>query len=286
MLGSSRKNFLAPLGYKRTRLLLSAAGMALLLVLVLIMALRGVDRIEIIAALLYVPVFVSFMVWGLVGGLVAGIAAAVVYVAMRSGAADIIGMERFIGLVAFRAAAYVAFGAIGGWASSQLESPLRKLEQHDMIDDATGLQNARFFLRETDLEKARADRYGTAFSVVALEIGGSGSTRAPDMRAIAATLDKRIRTVDRAVHADDGNTHLFAVILPETPAAGAEVVTDNLAAAVEQVAARDAGAVQRQRLTYPEDAERLHDLRERFLRVERMEHPEDDLPAGSDTRAT
>lgn len=276
---SARLPFLGRLGYERTRSLMSAGGVLLLILISGILAIRGVDRIEILAALLYIPVFLILLVFGLKGGIIAGVAAAAVYAGLRYSAAEIVGFERFIGLIGFRAVAYIAFGAIGGWAAGQLETPLKKLEQHDLIDDATGLFNARFFVRETAVETARADRYGTAFSVVAFDIP-SATTEKADVQEIGRLLRRSLRTVDRAVHSDTGAGSLFAAILPETPAAGARIVAEKIAASMTSALGQDEGAgVRSYSLSYPEEKEAFNELKERFQAVDRREHPEDETAA-------
>lgn len=285
----ANRTLLAPIGYERRRMLLSIAGTSLLLLVAVVMAVRGVDRTEVVAALLYVPVFVVLMAFGARGGALAGVAAALVYIGMRLSLAEVIGAERFMGLIGFRAAAYVGFGAIGGWAAQQLESPLRKLEDHDLIDDTTGLFNARFFVRHTRLESARADRYGTPFSIVSFDIpvetwsGERKSTRVTAIRNIAALILSRIRTVDRAVHADAADEQMFAVVLAETPRGGAKVVERGLAVAIEQALensmSRAGVAIRTTCVTYPEQREALAEIQARFQNVDRIEHPDE---AGED----
>lgn len=47
--------------------------------------------------------------------------------------------------------------------------------------------------------------------------------RARTLRTLGQQITGAIRTVDRGAHIDDGRHHRFALILPETPAEGAEV---------------------------------------------------------------
>lgn len=281
----ARRVILAPLGYERTRLLLSLVGTALLLVVAAIMAARGVDRVEVIAALLYIPIFLVLMIGGVKGGLLAGLGAAAMYLGMRWSAIEIVGGGQFVGLIVSRSAAYLAFGGLGGWAATQLESPLRKLEDHDLVDDATGLFNARFLVRQTKLESSRADRYGTPFSIVVLSVpydrlkvnGRRASSK--DLRPITELLRTRIRTVDRAVHADTGDRHLFAIILAETPAEGAAIVVRNLTSAVQELPGVQ-GKVEASAAAYPGGGEALEEIVRQFEQVDRMEHPDDQPAAG------
>jgi hypothetical protein len=259
--------------------LLSAGGIFLLILISGVLALRGVDRVEIIAALLYIPVFLILLAFGLKGGIIAGVAAAATYAGLRFSAVEIVGFDRFIGLIGFRAVAYVAFGAIGGWAAGQLGTPLKKLEQHDLIDDASGLFNARFFVRETAVETARADRYGTEFSVVAFEVPSKNGGRSTDIHELGRLLSRSLRTVDRAVHANTGKGSLFAAILPETPATGADIVAEKIATSMNGALGESASAtVQSYSLSYPAEKEAFTELKELFQAVDRKEHPEEESP--------
>jgi hypothetical protein len=123
-------------------------------VIVAVMLVRKVETVEVYAALLFVPDFLALVVWGLRGGLAAGAAAALAYGAMRQPAIERVGSGPFVNLIVGRSIGYLAFGAIGGFAAQQLEGSLEKLDVYDVIDDETGLNNARFFIQDTDLEMA------------------------------------------------------------------------------------------------------------------------------------
>src|SRR5688572_716985 len=138
--------------YAATRRLIVAGGLLVLVVLAAILYVRRVDTVEVLAVLLFLPVFVALVVGRVPGGVIAGVLAAVAYAALRLDAIDAVGASRFIGLIATRSVGYVAFGFIGGWGVRQLEASLEKLDIYDQIDDETGLFNARFFLQQTDLE--------------------------------------------------------------------------------------------------------------------------------------
>src|SRR5919106_2226319 len=273
------------LGYRRARLLLLVAGLAVLAVIGALTYVRSVEPIEVTATLLFLPIFVAVVFWKMPGGITAGLLAAGLYTVLRYPAIDAVGLDRFLGLIVSRSVAFVAFGAIAGWASRQLESSVRKLEAVDRIDDATGLFNARYFLEDTDLEMSRAQRYQTIFSVSALEIrsealaGLSGRRRARVLRELGRELGEAVRKVDRAVHAIDTAGHRIAVILPETGREGAQVFTRRLLARVASFLSQRGASISEEAmigtvLTLPDDAETLGSLREEFAAIDRAEHPE------------
>jgi GGDEF domain-containing protein len=273
------------MSYATTRRLVLAAGLGVLLLIAAVMYVRRVDTVEVVAVLLFIPVFLAFTFGHLMGGVVGGLAATAVYAALRNPAIDAIGGGRFATILAGRGIGYLAFGILGGWASQQLESSLDKLDVYDQVDDETGLFNARFFVQGTDLEVARAGRYKTFFSVCMVEVPAGAidalprRKRAGLLRDLGGQLADAVRTVDRAVHARDGSVHRFAVICPETGAEGARVFADRLA---ERVGAYlrgrgvvlPEGALVSVACTVPGDDDRLASLRAQFAAIDRSEHPE------------
>lgn len=246
---------------------------------------RGVDLVEVGATLLFLPVFVGFVLGRVRGGLAAGALAAAGYIALRYPALDAVGVQRFAGLIAARTLAYLAFGGVGGWAFRELERSLDKLELHDQIDDVTGVHNARFFVQETDLEIARSTRYRTVFSVVQARVpaaaldGLSRRRRVAALRAVGDGLSTAARTVDRVVHAQDGDSHRFVLLLPETGKEGAEVVVGRMIDGLCRILSQRGAPIEPDRVdrvvvTYPGDDEALQQLRREFADIDRQDHPE------------
>jgi GGDEF domain-containing protein len=273
------------IGYKGARRLLLAAGVAVLLVTVAVMYVRRVETVEVAATLLFLPVFVALVFWNVRGGVVVGILAAAAYAALRYPAIDAVGGGRFVGLIASRAVAFIAFGALGGWASRQLESSLEKLELYDQVDDATGLLNARFFVQDIDLEMSRSRRYQTIFSVCLVDVPESafesvdGRQRKRAFRELGRVLRDSIRNVDRGVHASDGERHRLAVVLPETGPEGARVFTERFVERVSAFLSQRGAQVSPDRVTsiaatFPDDEAIVQRLRNEFSAIDRLEHPE------------
>ena len=271
--------------YRRARLLLLIAGFGVLGVVVSIMLARRVETPEVLATIFFIGIFVSFMFWGVKGGLAAGLLASAAYVYARYPAIDVVGFDRFAGVIASRVVAFLAFGVLGGWANRQLEGSLTKLELYDQIDDETGLFNARFFLQDTDLELSRADRYRTIFSVATAEFpdsvvsGMPRRQRSVTLKGLGRMIHEALRTVDRAAVGHSDERYRLAVILPETGREGAQVFVNRL---VDRVAAylAEKGApvsvsdIQAATITLPEDREVLDRLCDTFRAIDRVEHPE------------
>jgi GGDEF domain-containing protein len=274
---------LSALSYAQARRLLLVAGLAILVVTALVMLVRKVETSEVVATLLFIPIFIAFVFWGVRGGVGGALAAAVVYFLIRYPAIEAVGVGRFAGLIVSRTFAYFAFGLIGGWANEQLQGSLTKLELYDQINDATGLYNARFFLQDTDLEMSRSERYKTIFSVAWVDVPSSAfeshSKRHKIVRELAGLLKESVRTVDRAVHGQTA-THLrFAVVLPETGPEGARTFADRLADKMGSFLNDRRIEISRDDIhafaaTFPGDGPELASVRAGFTEIDHLEHPE------------
>ena len=274
---------LTRLGYARARQLLVLSGLAVLAVVVVVMYARRVDGIEVAATLLFVPIFLAFVFRGAVGGVVAGVAAIGVYGALRYPAIDAVGAGEFTGLMVSRAAAYLIFGAVGGWSTQVLEGSLTKLELYDEVDDETGLFNARHLLHQTDLEMARATRYQTLFSLVVLDLPVApfaalkAKRRRGVLRDLGHLLGEAVRNVDHVVHVRDGDVHRFAIVLPETARDGAEVFRARFDERVrtyltERGVVVTADHLPARALTFPGDDDGVDAVRADFARLDAAAH--------------
>src|SRR5438270_3565152 len=273
------------LNYNQVRILMLLGGLALLGITAAVNYIRRVETAEVAAILFFIPIFIAFVFWDWKGGLIAAALATVGYILLRLPAIHAIGAGRYTSLIFSRAVAFFAFAAIGGLGNQQLRASLTKLDLYDQIDDETGLFNARYFLQDTDLEMSRARRYQTLFSVSSVNFPAAPlhdlgrRRRRGTLRQLGDLLAESVRTVDRAVHAHDGDFHRVVVVLPETAAEGAQVFTDRLATRVAAFLAQRGAAVSeaqvgRQALTFPGDEDSLQTLRETFANIERREHPE------------
>ena len=282
-MGATFSNRLSQLGYVKARRLLVISGVLVLGAVALVMYARRVDSVEVIATLLFLPIFLAFVYRGVVGGVVAAVAATAIYTALRYPAIDAVGADEFIGLIASRAAAYLIFGAVGGWATQVLEGSLEKLELYDEIDDDTGLYNARHLLQQTDLEVARARRYQTLFSAVELDfpVASLDALRARQRRSVLRDLGRQLRegarNVDHIIHAHDGTIHRLVAVLPETASEGAEVFRARFEERVsafltERGAVLDPATVQSRAVTFPGDEQGLDALRTEFQRIDALQH--------------
>jgi GGDEF domain-containing protein len=259
------------------RVLLLSAGLVFLAMTAMVTYVRRVETAEVVAILLFIPIFIALIFWDWIGGLTVAALATCAYVALRLDAIHAVGLGQFRGVIVSRALAFLAFGIVGGLANRQFRSSLVKLDLYDQIDDASGLYNARFFLEATDLELSRAHRYQTLFSVSLVDIPTaavatlSRRARSRKLREIGRALQASVRTVDRAIHASDGRNHRFAVVLPETGEEGVRIFTERLAERLSAMAGIDAVATVS--VTCPGDEDSLRRLRDEFAQIDRREHP-------------
>jgi len=278
---------LRQLDYRETRGLVVAGATALLAAIAILAWARGVDPAEAVGVALYLPVFLAAVLLGTGEGIAAALLVGGAYVLLRIPAIRVVGFSRLAGLLATRAGSYLLFGAVMGMAASRLNASLSHLERHDMVDDATRLHNARWFLEATDAEINRVQRaldpergflgYGSVFSVVVAsvpEAAFEGREGAKLLMDVGSEMAKGLRRSDRPVHTVD-STHLFAFLLPGTGAVGAGVVEGRIAQRLEGMLGEKAPGLSSVAITYPDDPDALTELREQFARIDATEH----LPA-------
>ncbi len=239
---------------------------------------RGAAPTEVLAPLLYIPVFAGAIIWALPGGLVTATASSAVYTALLAEQSAVIGLRSFLVLLSFRVGFYYLFAVMTALGMRYVEARLHKLELYDQVDDLTGLFNPAFLLQDTDLEKSRADRYQTLFSLVTLEVdaeafaGASSRRRRGVLKELADRLEGAVRKVDRVARVDDGTRDRFMHVLPETSREGARVFAGRLHRSASGFLAergcKTNGAVTVTALTYPDDGAQLESVRREVAVVE------------------
>ena len=269
--------------YTDTRRLAVFGGTLLLAGIAALAWAHGVDPAESVGVALYVPVFLAASLLGPGEGLAVGLLASVGYVGLRVPAIRVVGLGPLSGVLIPRVGSYLLFGAVIGFAARRLNASLSHLERHDMVDGATRLHNARWFLEATDAEMNRVQRaldpdrgflgYGSVFSVVVAGVGeeafqGREGTRL--LSEVGATMASGLRRSDRPVHAHD-TSHRFVLLLPGTASAGAHIVEDRTVERLRELLGDRAVGLTSVSITYPDDAEALVDLREQFERIDAAE---------------
>lgn len=243
--------------YEQSRGRVIIAGLVVIGVVAGVMFVRRVDPVEVVATLLFLPVFLAFLIGGMRGGLLAGALASLAYLGLRWPAVQAVGAERFAGLITGRTFGFLAFGGIGGWASQQLKASITKLERVDHIDDETSLENSRSILGTIAKERARADRYVEIFSVVECRfrlIQMDGRARSALMQRLGAAVSEGSRSVDVAMHGRDGEVEIVVAVLPETGGDGAAVFASKLSSALGEVTGVEPTC---QTISYPDQVAEL-----------------------------
>ncbi len=232
--GGSGKSAAVATTQRQIRIVLALAGVATLGLLAATMLARGVDRVEVIAAALYIAVFLGVVFADVIGGASAALAASAIYMLLRLSAIEILGTGRFAGLILVRMFSYLAFGLIGGLAWTLLRDRLKKLESFDSVDDATRLLNARGLAQIIDHEVARGRRYEETFVVSTLQLPMSawenlsrkGRKRA--LGVLGSTATKSLRSVDRVGVINDGRSLTLVVLSPQTSLDGSTAITSRI----------------------------------------------------------
>lgn len=264
-----------PLTYAQSRTVILLLGLIVLTVLGGTMWVRGVEPIEVSATIFFIPLFAAIVLFGLPGGLIIGALSAIAYIVIRIPSIQAVGLESLAGLLVTRVVGYMVFGAVGGWATRSLGASIRKLEQVDRVDDETFLHNARAFLEQVDLERARAERYSGVFSTVMLSFDNSDldrRARVALMQSLGTHLRANVRLVDDITHARENGTDLFGFVLPHTDAVGAKVFVDKLRKTLETIVPGERH-FESASATFPEDPAALSKIVDRFQQVSLREHP-------------
>jgi GGDEF domain-containing protein len=269
------------------RAVVLSAGLLSLLLMSIVMVLRGVDRVEVIAGLLYVLVFIAVVALDVIGGLVAALVSTAIYLLMRYSAIEVLGTGHFAALVLVRLLAYLSFGLIGGLAWKILRTRLDKLENYDEVDDDTLLMNARGFAELVDREMARARRYKTSFAVAAVDLPASAfgtlsrKQRHAVLRRLGTVISEGTRTVDQVGVALDRERYRVNVLLPQTDAKGAKIFSSRLLDRVSGHLLQQGVPLPRQiedfAYAFPGDAVELSALRDDLQRISREQFPNADI---------
>ncbi len=264
--------------FLQVRLLLLTLGVGLAVGQAMLAWERGAPPTEVLAPVLYIPVFGGAILIGLAGGLVAAALSSLIYLLVLVDQSSAIGIRLFVGLLLSRVATFLLYGVVVAMGTRFIERRLRKLEIYDQIDDETELYNGSFFLEDSDLEMSRAKRYQSIFSVAEVRMDRSLFQDASRrryrrvLRELAGTLRGGLRGVDRPARIQDGNSDRFLFILPETGRQGSEVVVHRLEDAVRQLLDERKvtadGHVSARALTFPDDEAALGALREEVTQLE------------------
>lgn len=265
------------LDFQRTRRLLLLVGLTIIAVTAAVMAGRGVDSIEVWATLLFVVVFLSGVFWGIPGGLIGAVAAIATYFLLRAPSIELLGIDQLSGVLIIRSGAYLLFGVATGWAAAIVQRSLVKLDRHDIVDDATGLLNARGVAEMLGLESARARRYGGVFAVVTARIHFTGERRSrrDALEELGDRLRFSLRTVDRVGRwEDESHGDVLVAILPETPRDGAVFVQDRVERLLEDLGYPTEADSTVRIHGWPDDADGIKDVERVAAAMARLQHPE------------
>lgn len=252
-------------------------GLTVIMLTTAVMAARGVDRVEVWATLLFVGVFTAAVLWGITGGLIGSIAAIAAYFLLRAPAIELLGVDRLAGALAVRSTSYLLFGVAVGWAGDVVQRSLVKLDRHDIIDDATGLLNARGTAEVLGVESARARRYGGVFAVVTARVHFEGDrrTRREGLENLGDRLRFSLRTVDRVGRwEDDDHGDVLVVVLPETPREGATFVQDRIRRLLDDLDTAVSRDPHIRTFGWPQDGDAIKEVERLAVRMTRAQHPE------------
>jgi hypothetical protein len=188
------------------------------------LVLTGVDRVEVVATLLFVPVFAAGLVVGRSAGLLTAAIAAVVYLALRSADVDDAGVASVGLLTLTRAVAYAVAAEVGVRAQPLVD----RLSQGNEWDDSPLVARGRAFSkRERPGEDAFATGERTSVWVTTPDDAAYSYAGADDDAYSYAGADDDAYTYARA----DGDANAYAGADDDASAAPAPAAYTGSAAA-------------------------------------------------------
>lgn len=125
------------------------------------------------------------------------------------------------------------------WLAGKLAAMNLELREQAVTDGLTGLYNHRYFIQRLEEEATRVSRYGGKFSIVMFDLDyfkqindrfGHLCGNAV-LKEVSEFLRMGVRGVD--IVARYGGEE-FAILLPETPSGGAQVVAERIRARISQ----------------------------------------------------
>jgi GGDEF domain-containing protein len=219
------------------------------------------DPIELVAQLLLLVVLFGAVRWGRRGGTIAAAAALVAYVAIKGVAASgNITTSDTLRMIAVYAVLYGLVGVLGGEACSRMKGLFARAHDARAIDEASTAYTPRFIARLLDEAVATFQRYNLAFSVLVISVDGratigmGASDAAAVLRTTAIRLRKGLRLVDEVGRLPWG---AFAIILPQTGRAGAQIAGDRLRADLRDALRVDDAAITVRTLTASDDLDAI-----------------------------
>lgn len=257
--------------YRQSRTMVLLTGSAVLLATAGVLILRAQDPTEVLAVVLFLPVFVAAVLGGVRWGLAAAVLAGVGYIGLRLPDVQQFGWSLLGTRILAQFLGYLVFGALGGWAASVVGAGITKLDRFDVTDDDSQLLNARGVHQQLGQEVARAERYDSDFAVVTVSFALESDKRDTRQR-IGDIVRECVRSVDDTGRVTMDGRDVLIAVLPETPPSGAEVVGRKIAERLESESS-DVDAEVRW-LSHPEDDEEIADLQRRLQDVVEREHPE------------
>lgn len=257
--------------YRQSRMLVLVTGSAVLLATAGVLLLRATDSTEVLAVVLFLPVFFAAVLGGVRWGLLVAVLAGAGYIGLRLDDIQQFGWSILATRIIAQFIGYLAFGALGGWAAGIVGQGITKLDRFDVRDDDSELLNARGLHEQLGNEIARAQRYNSNFAVVTVTFSIAGDKRETRQK-IGDVVRESVRTVDDTGRVTIAGQDVVVAVLPETPLEGAQVAGEKIGERLATEATHVDAEVRW--LGHPEDDEAIELLQQQLEEVVRREHPE------------
>ncbi len=232
-----------------------------------VVAVSTPDTVEVVAQLLLIGIVFAALRYGSRGGALASMLGLVIYVLMRSSLIASDGLTATVlQLIGIRAVLYGSVGIVGGEICSRIKYFFMQLEHADYIDQDTHLYSAAYIEKLLRTHMAQHSRYKSVFSLIMVSLDRECMMTMKRkeahrlMRDVGGLLRHDVRVIDEVGRLD---TATFAVLLPNTPKAGAEVASGRLTRTVMPTLRKhrlDDGEAKVTALSFPEDEQAIREL--------------------------
>jgi GGDEF domain-containing protein len=247
--------------YARFERLIIGVGAAAIVGTAAISLGASADPIELVAQLLLLVVLFGAVRWGRRGGTIAAVAAFVAYVAIKGVAlSGNLFTPDALRAVAVHAVLYALVGILGGEACSRMKGLFARAHDARAVDEVSTAYTPRFIARLLGDAVATFQRYNLTFSVLVISVDGratigmGASDAAGVLRTTAIRLRKGLRLVDEVGRLPWG---AFAIILPQTGRAGAQIAADRLRSHLRETLGVDDAAITVRTLTASDDLDAI-----------------------------
>lgn len=216
--------------YRKLELLFLSIGTLAVLSSILVSIAQGSSVAEILGQALFVPILFAALQYGRQQGFLTAAASAVIYLVAKVQENNGLSVETFAGqFIIGRAFLFGVVGIFGSELAVRTKYILAGLAGQSKIDDITHLYNQSYTQKLIIRLFYEYNRFGRPFSVLFVTVDWprpvEGREREKEVAKLAGLMRSNVRLIDEIGFLGD---HRFCLVLPDTDAAGANLLFERL----------------------------------------------------------